>query len=96
MKGTATVFEATNSRRKEVYVTWTLFPIFDAMARLGKQLPPVIAHWHPEREQITFQSLEFQLTHEEALKFIAQRVAKPLQAGWKYIVDRTPRSSVDR
>lgn len=83
----ATVFEAANSQRREIYVAWTFLPIFDATARLGEHPPSVIAHWRPEREQISLRSLEFDLTEEEARAFVARYVAKPPQEGWKYIVE---------
>ena len=82
-----TIFEAVNNDPKEIYVTATPKPIFEAMADLGKRLPSVIAHWHPDRHQINFRSLEFDQSREAADSFIKRYTARPWPAGWKYLVD---------
>lgn len=82
-----TVFEAANDELKEVYVTWTSRPIFQAMADLDTHPPAAIAHWRPAQQHVAFRSLEFGLTCESARLFIARRVEKRLSEGWKYVVE---------
>lgn len=82
-----TVFEAVNNDLKEIYVTATPKPIFQAVAELGKRLPSVISHWRPDRHQINFRSLEFHQSREQADSFIKRHAARPWPAGWKYLVD---------
>lgn len=87
-----TVFEAVNNELKEIYVTWTVKPIFEAMADLGKKLPSTISHWRPDRQQINFRSLEFKLASESARAFIARHTAKPWPAEWKYLLGPDPKT----
>ncbi len=87
-RGGFTVFEAVNNDLKEIFVTATKKPIFEAMAELGKNPPPLISHWRTDREQINFRSLEFDLSREEADEFIKRHTAKPWPAGWSYVVVR--------
>lgn len=86
MPGGITVFEAVNEQLKEIYVTWTSLPIFEAMAEIGRRPPAAIAHWRPERERISFRSLEFDLTEAAARALIARRSARRPADGWKYLV----------
>lgn len=86
-RGGITVFEAVNERLKEVYVTWTRLSIFEAMAEIGKRPAAPIAHWRPERESVSFRTLEFDLTEAAARELIARHVAKPPPSGWKYLTD---------
>lgn len=82
-----TIFEAVNTELKEIYVARTSKQIFEAIADLGKRLPPAISHWRPDRHQINFRSLEFKLSAEAARAFIVRHTARPWPEGWKYIVD---------
>jgi hypothetical protein len=86
-----TVFEAANDDLKEVYVAWTRLPIFQAIAELGEEPPPTIAHWKPRRQRISFRSLEFDQSVEAARAFIVHRVRKRLPEGWKYVIDPSSR-----
>lgn len=87
---TVTVFEAANDDLKEIYVTWTGRPIFEAMADLGAHPPAAISHWRPPQQHVSFRSLEFGLTEQSARLFIARRVAKSLPDGWRYVVESRP------
>lgn len=82
-----TVFEAANDDLKEVYVTWTCRPIFEAMADLGAHPPAAISRWRPPQQRVSFRSLEFGLTEQSARVFIVRRVAKSLPDGWRYVVE---------
>lgn len=86
-KRSITVFEAVNEDLKEVYVTWTSRPIFEAMSDLGKEPPKILSHWKTTRHRVTFRSLEFDLSEELARAFIARHASKQLQSGWRYILD---------
>ena len=87
-KRSFTVFEAANEDLKEIYVTWTSRPIFEAMSAFGKQPPKVLSNWKTSKHRITFRSLEFDLTEELARSFVSRHVSKqPLHAGWKFILD---------
>lgn len=90
-RGGFTVFEAVNNDLKEIYVTGTKKPIFEAMAEFGTHPPSMISHWRTNREQMTFRSLEFELSLEQAEEFIKRHTAKPWPAGWSYIVALPPK-----
>lgn len=82
-----TVFEVANDELKEVYLTWTSRPIFEAMCDFGAAPPKLVSHWKTEKQHINFRSLEFDLTKELARDFISRHAAKQRQSGWKYILD---------
>lgn len=81
------VFEVVNEDLKEVYVTWTSKPIFEAMSDFGKQLPKMLSHWKTAKHRIAFRSLEFDLSEELAREFITRHAAKQLHSGWKYLLE---------
>lgn len=57
--------------------------------------PPVIAHWRPDRQHVSFRSLEFQLSEEDARAFVSRHIATPLPDRWKYIFDSSTNRSLD-
>lgn len=81
----ATVFEAVNNDRKEIYISWTFLPISRAMADMKKRRPATISHWRPARESITLRSLAFESSEVHARAYIVRHLAKPLPKGWKYV-----------
>lgn len=87
-----TVFEAANDDLKELYVTRTALPIFQAIAEISTKPVPAIRHWMPQRQQISFRSLAFNLTEESAQAFIARHIAERLAQGWTLLTDSSPKT----
>jgi hypothetical protein len=87
-----TVFEAANESLKELFVTATTKPVFEAALKVHGAHGEPIAHWKPRAHRITVRSVEFELTAEEAFAYIQAHLAARPRSGWSFLpTDFKPR-----
>lgn len=70
------MLEASNETRGESYLAATHFAPDEAFAALAKRLPSRLSHWRRHKDRIQFRTLGFNLSREEALRFIADYARK--------------------
>jgi hypothetical protein len=84
-RGRLTVFEVSNKKVCEIYLTATPFPIVSTMTFFWLHLPRALRHWK-EGHSVTFRALETHMTAEAAGAFIRGFLARPPQTGWRYVL----------
>lgn len=82
------VFEAINDQLQEIFVGASELPVFAMIQRLRDRPPKAIAHWNMKLAE--FRSLQFDLTEDDARRFIRGWVKRTLPRGWRYLTEKTP------
>lgn len=81
------VFEATNKDLGEIYISFTLLPLFKVITGIAKNPPHEIKHWDIPNQEIIIRTLASELNDEHAAKtVIAKHISKTPIEGWRYIV----------
>lgn len=83
-KALFTIFEVSNETRREIYVGMTDLPMFQATQLLRASPPRCLAHWRGE-EPHAARSIEFDLSREDARRFIDHYVKTALPPGWRFL-----------
>ena len=79
-----TVFELVNDRLKEIYVAHTDDMIFQIVEDMRCRPATAIKHWNLDDVR-PVRSIEFDLTEEDARRFIANYLGTALPNGWRFL-----------
>ncbi len=82
-----TVFEIVNEKRHEIFASFTADPIFQMTDALRRRPPEPIKHWD-FNDVGTIRSIEFHMSEQQAMAFLADYIKTNLPSGWRFITER--------